>query len=145
MSVERILPLLTGVKQTSDNSWIAKCCVHEDRNPSLSITEKSAASGELIVLMHCFSCGASGANVCDVLGIPYSTMYPDSLHRNYYYESSPLNSFPAKDILQCIADDALYIELVCREYLRAGTTSDEDVKGITEARLRLEEALSHAK
>jgi len=40
MIADRILPLLDKVKKKSDNSWMACCPAHDDKTPSLVITEK---------------------------------------------------------------------------------------------------------
>lgn len=43
-----LLSRLDGVKEAGPGKWIARCCAHEDRKPSLSIREV-----EDRVLVHC--------------------------------------------------------------------------------------------
>ena len=52
-----ILPHLDKVKKIGDR-YVACCPVHNDRNPSMTITEQDGR-----VLMHCFSCQANGSDV----------------------------------------------------------------------------------
>lgn len=52
-----ILPHLDKVKKIGDR-YVACCPVHNDRNPSMTITEQDGR-----VLMHCFSCQANGIDV----------------------------------------------------------------------------------
>lgn len=62
--MEELLSLLERVRKTS-NGYRASCPVHgEDKDPSLSITHRDGK-----VLMHCFSCGSSGMDVIQALGL----------------------------------------------------------------------------
>lgn len=69
--LEEILNHLDKVKKTS-SGYIACCPVHNDRNPSMSVTEKDG-----VVLMHCFSCGANGLDVANSLQISPSALFTD--------------------------------------------------------------------
>ncbi|MBR1286068.1 toprim domain-containing protein [Bradyrhizobium sp. AUGA SZCCT0177] len=51
-----------GGKRTGQNSFVAKCPAHEDRTPSLSLTD----TGDGLVLFHCHA-GCSQAEVRDAL------------------------------------------------------------------------------
>ena len=69
--LEEILNHLDKVKKTA-SGYIACCPVHNDRNPSMSVTEKDG-----VVLMHCFSCGANGLDVANSLQISPSALFTD--------------------------------------------------------------------
>ncbi len=47
---ERLLSRLDGVRETSTGQYIARCPAHDDKSPSLSVTERD---GKLLV--HCFA------------------------------------------------------------------------------------------
>ncbi len=51
-----------GGKRTGANNFVAKCPAHEDRSPSLSLTD----AGDGLVLFHCFA-GCSQGEVRDAL------------------------------------------------------------------------------
>jgi hypothetical protein len=57
-------------------SWQARCPVHDDRTPSLSIRE--GADGR--VLLHCFAGCETGA-VLEALGLQFSDLFPQSRGR----------------------------------------------------------------
>src|SRR5262245_28834684 len=58
MTASEILPLLSNVHARGRERWIAQCPAHEDRNPSLAITQKSDR-----VLMKCWT----GCNIKDIV------------------------------------------------------------------------------
>ena len=71
MTVEEILTRLDKVKKNG-SGWVSRCPAHEDRNPSLSVTE-----GADNVLLHCFA-GCDIDAITAALGIkPY-----DLFHNN---------------------------------------------------------------
>jgi hypothetical protein len=79
MSITNILPLLTAVKQTGKNRWTACCPVHNDKTPSLVITEKDNGK----ILMHCFGCGCGIDEICQALGISTDEVFPERLDPHY--------------------------------------------------------------
>lgn len=66
MQINDILYKLKGVRKLGPDRWIARCCAHDDRKPSLSIKN---ANGK--VLIHCFT-GCSYESIIAALGIPNS-------------------------------------------------------------------------
>jgi len=64
-----ILPRLDKVKVVSGKTW-ACCPVHKDNNPSMTLTERDGK-----VLIHCFSCQASGLEVVNALGLSPSVLF----------------------------------------------------------------------
>lgn len=69
-----ILPHLNRVRQHG-SSYRASCPIHgEDKDPSLSLTEKDGK-----VLIHCFACGASGLDVVQELGLKPGVLFSDEL------------------------------------------------------------------
>ena len=69
--LEDILNHLDKVKKTP-SGYVACCPVHDDKNPSMSVTEKDG-----VVLMYCFSCGANGLDVANSLQISPSALFTD--------------------------------------------------------------------
>lgn len=71
ITINDVLPKLKGVKRTKPGHWMARCCAHDDRNPSLSISEVSGGR----VLLHCFT-GCSFESIVAALGIDRQIIRP---------------------------------------------------------------------
>ncbi len=64
MTAEDLLPKLRQVKRTGEGVWQACCPAHEDKKPSLTITQKPDR-----VLLHCHTNKCDTNSVCNSLGI----------------------------------------------------------------------------
>lgn len=71
--VDRVLPLLDGVKGAGRGKWIARCPAHDDRDPSLSIREGDDGR----VLIHCFT-GCSVPDIVAALGLQMGDLFAQS-------------------------------------------------------------------
>ena len=78
MSLDNILSKLSKVKKTA-RGYMACCPVHNDKNPSMTITETDDGK----VLAHCFSCGARGTDVVEALGLPQSELFSGEFTGTY--------------------------------------------------------------
>ncbi len=72
--LEELLDRLHARKNGSQ--WMALCPAHEDKNPSLSITQKSGK-----ILLHCHA-GCSSTAVCEALGIHIEDLFAESGNHN---------------------------------------------------------------
>lgn len=66
-----------GKYQKSGKGFRVACPVHGGKGATLSVTPKD---GDYIVA-HCFSCGAGGPEVCEVLNLPISILFPDGEYK----------------------------------------------------------------
>ena len=64
MPIERVLPLLTQLKQSASRQWISLCPAHDDRSRSLSVS----IGDEEQVLFHCHA-GCTYSEVAGALGM----------------------------------------------------------------------------
>jgi len=78
MTIENILARLSKVRK-SQRGYMACCPVHQDNNPSMTITETDDGK----VLAHCFSCGARGSDVVEALGLPASELFSGEFTGTY--------------------------------------------------------------
>lgn len=78
MTIENILSKLDKVKK-AHRGYKACCPVHNDKNPSMTITETDDGK----VLAHCFSCGARGSDVVEALGLPASELFSGDFNGTY--------------------------------------------------------------
>jgi len=115
MIVDKILSLLDKVKRKGDNSWIACCPAHDDKNPSLVITEKEGK-----VLLHCFSHQCDVSDIVHAVGLELSDLFPEQMKIE---KSKPIkkNRFPAEAILDALAEEFVIAELGLAAIADGGT------------------------
>ena len=61
--IDLLLDRLTGVKQTRPDRWQARCPAHDDRSPSLAVTETPDGT----ILIKCWA----GCSAADVVGAAF--------------------------------------------------------------------------
>lgn len=71
MTADDLLWRLQSVRQRGGGRWSARCPSHDDRNPSLSVTE-----GERGLLLRCFA-GCSLQEICGALKIQQADLFFD--------------------------------------------------------------------
>lgn len=72
--IDKLLSRLEGVKRTGNGQWMAKCCAHDDRSPSLSI--KDAGNGKILV--NCLA-GCSALDVLGAVGMDWNDVMPEKV------------------------------------------------------------------
>lgn len=76
MTAKEILTRLEGVKPEG-KGWKARCPAHDDKKPSLSITEGSDGRA----LLHCHA-GCTPADICSKLGLKLADLFTGKAKRN---------------------------------------------------------------
>lgn len=136
-NVNKFLDRLDKVKPVGDGRFMACCPVQQEKNPSLAVTQKPDG----LVLIHCFSCGASGIDVCNALGVDPSSLFPPSA--NPKYEKQPRLGFSAWQLLNALEKDALMVLIAARMLLSGETLPESDVVYLGEVVVRISEALQY--
>jgi hypothetical protein len=72
MTAPELLSQLEGVRQRGTGKHSARCPSHQDRSPSLSITETDTR-----ILLHCFS-GCETAQIVAALGLSIRDLFTDA-------------------------------------------------------------------
>lgn len=140
MSADALLSRLDAVKHTGHGRWIARCPAHDDKHPSLVIRELDDGR----VLVHCFA-GCSVEEVIAAVGLTFDALYPErALGHHFKPERRP---FPAADILQCVAFEALIVSIAASNIANGIPSSDEDRARLSRASERLQGAVeaTHAR
>ena len=114
VAISDILGRLDGVRKKAANSFIARCPAHEDKSPSLAITEKNDR-----VLIHCFA-GCAAADVLAAIGLSLADLYPERLSpqtaaerrelkqlARYANLTAAMNLIPRESIVLLLAADDL--------------------------------------
>lgn len=71
ISADQLLSMLDGVRNQGADTWIAKCCAHDDKSPSLRVKD----CGDKI-LLHCFG-GCTFTEICAALCIEPHQLFAD--------------------------------------------------------------------
>lgn len=130
-NINKILNGLNGVKSTGKNKWVAKCCAHEDRSPSLAIKELDDGR----ILLHCFAgCGVDEIVVS--LGLDIGDLFPDKLTSH----KSERHPFSANDILKLLLHEMTVVSIAAQQIGQGKPLSSNDVIRVELARHRIEEA-----
>lgn len=105
MSAETLVVRLQGVKTTGPNRWLARCPAHDDRMPSLSVTERDGR-----VLIHCFG-GCETEDVLGAVGLRFPDIMPERLD-NEARHSAPI---PALQVLEAVAHEIMVAAMLAQE------------------------------
>lgn len=138
MPVADLLSRLQGVRPAGKGRWSARCPAHQDRSPSLAVTE--TAEGK--VLVHCFAeCAVH--DVLAAVGLDMDALFPPK-----EAASGPVarwQGFSATQALRCTRDEAVLV-LVAARAIQAGEVLDPaSLARLAQAAGRLERACELAK
>lgn len=70
--IENFLSRLHKVQKKGDQRWMACCPAHDDKNPSLAVTELSTGK----ILIKCFA-GCAPVDVLNAVGLTMGDLFPD--------------------------------------------------------------------
>lgn len=82
MTAETLLNQLHKVRKSGPDSWMACCPAHDDRTPSLRVTEGSDGH----ILIHCFA-GCSAMDVMGAAGLEMGELFPE--RDQHYFDDRP--------------------------------------------------------
>lgn len=69
-----VLDRLDKVRQLGTHKWTACCPVHDDSNPSMSVTVTDTPEGQKL-LFYCFACSAKGDSVVESIGLKIGDLF----------------------------------------------------------------------
>lgn len=125
MDVTHVLSRLTRVRATGRQNWVACCPAHEDRTPSMTITETKDGR----ILLHCFA-GCSTSEIVGALGLSLRDLFADSPHERGYVTRRPQLS--AIDALRGLAQESAVIALLASDLADGKPIKPEDAdRGFT--------------
>ena len=127
MSIQKVVDRLDFCKSAGANKWMARCPAHDDRGPSLSLTEKPhKVTGELTPLIYCHA-GCSSEDVLAAVGLGWEDVLPEKLEHN------PATRYhaPRETV------DSLVIELAEHDREQGKRLSKADIERYREAKKRM--------
>jgi len=136
MSVDTLLQRLTKVKGGKGH-WTACCPAHEDRSPSLAVTETDDGR----ILLKCFG-GCSVQAIVGAIGMDMTDLFPDS---NDHYKPKVKNAFYATDLLKLIEFESTIVIIAANDLANGKQLSDNDRSRLRQAHERILEAVRSIK
>ena len=118
--VDVLLDRLTSVKQTRPDRWQARCPAHDDRSPSLAITE----TAEGTVLVKCWA-GCSASDIVGAVGLELKDLFPPKFDGKTYQASKPPR-YSAHEVVKTVITEATILELAYRTLERGDQLNDQD-------------------
>ena len=134
MSADTLLSLLSKVKRTKPDSWLACCPAHDDKSPSLSIRE--TVDGR--VLVHCFA-GCAVHEIVSAVGLDTSDLFPPRTEQQFI--KGERRPFPAADILRAIAFESTLVLIAAADLLAGNPFNETDRTRLVLAVARIQAAL----
>lgn len=110
--VDRLLDRLSGVKQIKNDRWLARCPAHDDRSPSLVITETSDGT----LLIRCWA-GCSAADIVTAVGLELKDLFPARFD-GHAYRKGKAPRYNAREITQTVITEAMVLTLGYRAVQR---------------------------
>ena len=136
MSVDTLLQRLTKVTGRNGR-WTACCPAHEDRSPSLAVTETDDGR----ILLKCFG-GCSVQAIVGAIGMDMTDLFPDS---NDHYKPKVKNAFYATDLLKLIEFESTIVIIAANDLANGKQLSDNDRSRLRQAHERILEAVRSIK
>jgi len=120
-AAERLLERLHKVKQTRPDRWQARCPAHDDRSPSLSLTETTDGR----ILIKCWA-GCSAQSIVEAVGLKLADLFP----KTGDYLPSHVPRYSAQDIVETIVFESTVLEVGYRKIERGEWLSDQDAERV---------------
>jgi hypothetical protein len=134
-NLNNLLSMLEKVKRTGQESYIACCPAHADKNPSMTITEKDDGR----VLLHCFA-GCSVEEILGSVGMTFDDLFPERLPDPYAHNKPERIPFNPRDVLAAVSTESLITALAASDVARGVPLSEDNRKRLLDAVSRLQSA-----
>lgn len=123
---EILLSLLSGVKNTGRDKWLAQCPAHDDRSPSLAIKQIDDR-----LLIRCFA-GCGYLDVLAAIGLDANALFPDRhLDPNEPRRKPP--RFNKSELFDIAINEAGILALGWNDLLVNGSVTDTDRERVQRA------------
>jgi hypothetical protein len=133
VDVTELLSRLSGVRQSGQDRWSAKCPSHEDRSPSLSVR----ALGDGRILLHCFG-GCGTDDVLGAIGLEFGALFPPKALGDLPRVSMP---FSPMDALRALTFESSVVAICAADLAEGKSISAADAERVTRAAGRIATAL----
>lgn len=118
--IDTLLDRLTGVKATRQGRWQARCPAHDDRSPSLAITETSDGT----VLIKCWA-GCSASEIVGAVGLDLKDLFPTRFDGKDHRASKPPR-YSAQEVVKTLVTESTILMLGYRALQRGDGLNQAD-------------------
>ena len=136
--VEQLLSRLARVKGRN-GSWTACCPAHDDKGPSLAVTEREDGR----ILMHCFA-GCNTADVLGAIGMDMNDLFPPKEKSFDAARPAIKPAFFASDLMRIIHLESLVVQIVAFDIAKGKPVNEETRERMLTAYERIDEAVRYA-
>ncbi len=134
MNIDVLLSHFDGVKEAGRGKYVARCSAHDDRKPSLAISEGD--NGRL--LLHCWA-GCETETVLSAVGLTFSDVMPERIGSDHAYK--PVQKrFDAGQVLRVLRSEAILVAIAAENIAEGIKLSDEDRDRVFNASCRIQAA-----
>jgi len=138
MQTDTLLSRLSGVKGRNGR-WVARCPAHEDKSPSLAITETNDK-----VLVHCFA-GCSVDNILGAVGMSVEDLFPPRQPDAYEGAQPAVRPrFTSGQLLAVLRKEAAIVMVAAADAGRGRKINQTDRDRVLLAGQRIESAMEAA-
>lgn len=134
--IDKLLSRLDKVKRTTSNSWLACCPAHDDRTPSLTLTDRDGR-----ILIHCFA-GCSTESVLGAIGLDWDDILPEKPIAHHIPQER--TKVYATDALRAIQHEARIVTIAAFQLKHGNHLDAEDLARLSIAMDRINTALELA-
>ena len=120
MNIETLLSYFDGVRETGYGKYVARCSAHDDRSPSLAISEGDGGR----LLLHCWA-GCETEDILSARGLTFADVMPERIGYDHSYK--PIRKrFDAGQVLRVLRSEAILVAIAAENIAEGITLSDED-------------------
>lgn len=134
--IDNLLSRLQKVKRTANNSWLACCPAHDDKTPSLTVSDRDGR-----ILIHCFA-GCSTEDVIGAIGMDWEDIMPEKPIAHHVKPER--TKVYATDALKAIQHEARIVCIAAFQLKHGNHLNAEDLSRLSIAMDRINTALELA-
>lgn len=135
MDINDLVARLKKSRKTGASRWIACCPAHEDKTPSLAISQVDDGR----ILIKCFA-ECAPQSILAAIGLSFSDLFPERLPKDIY---KPIRKpFPAADVLELLRTEAMIVWIDACRMAGGETLSPAEKVRLDTAARRIEVAIN---
>ena len=135
MNIDTLLSHFDGVRETGYGKYVARCSAHDDRSPSLAISEGDGGR----LLLHCWA-GCETEAVLSAVGLTFSDVMPERPASDQHAYKPMRKRFNASQVLRVLRPEAILVAIAAENIAEGITLSDADRDRVFNAACRIRAA-----